>query len=353
MLQIQNPADNDVSPSAPLQVRRYAPLSLRALLIAIALSPLLIFWSEYTETVSKGADLIAMSLVMAAVAPLLVLIAINVTLKRFVPRLALTQAELLFIYTLNSTTLGICGIGMMQFLNATLIGAPQFRTPTNGYDKWMHDVPAWTVPNKSAVADYYAGHSSFFTPDHVAAWLGPILIWTGFIFVMLFCMYCMGALLRRQWVDRERLMFPITIIPLEITANGGDTPIWRNKNLWIAFGISCVLESLAAIHYSLVPTAPYLPLKPSEPVFNLGQYLTSPPWSGFGYFALGVYPLVIGLVFLLSLDVSFSCWFFYILIGRGCRNGTNTVHWRTGRRCIYRNCPDFDSLRVAAPALRV
>ncbi len=41
--------------------------------------------------------------------------------------------------------------------------------------------------------------------------------------------------------------------------------------------------------------------------------VTAPPWNAVGYTPIAFYPLVVGLTFLLSLDVSFSCWFFYLL----------------------------------------
>ena len=40
---------------------------------------------------------------------------------------------------------------------------------------------------------------------------------------------------------------------------------------------------------------------------------TTRPWSALGYFPLGFHPNTIGLVYLLSSEVSFSCWFFYLL----------------------------------------
>ena len=68
---------------------------------------------------------------------------------------------------------------------------------------------------------------------------------------------------------------------------------------------------MAAIHFTVSPTFPYFPIKP-EASIQLDTGITSPPWNAIGYTVLVFYPLVIGLTFLLSLDVSFSCWFFYL-----------------------------------------
>jgi hypothetical protein len=55
-----------------------------------------------------------------------------------------------------------------------------------------------------------------------------------------------------------------------------------------------------------------VPLKPSSQL-EIGPYFTDPPWNAVGYLTLAFYPLVIGLAYFLSLEVSFSCWFFYLL----------------------------------------
>ena len=53
------------------------------------------------------------------------------------------------------------------------------------------------------------------------------------------------------------------------------------------------------------------PIKP-EASIQLDTGVTTSPWNAIGYTTMAFYPLVIGLTYLLSLDVSFSCWFFYL-----------------------------------------
>ncbi len=255
--------------------------------------------------------MVATSLPMAVLFVLLVLIGINLLVKRVSPRHALSQAELLFIYTMNTVAICIGGIGMMQFLTPALVGWKHYGTPQNKWDNWAHFVPRWAVPDPSVIPGYYTGRTTFFAPETLLGWAQPIAVWTGFLFTMLFCFYCIATLLRKQWVERERLIFPIVIIPLEITKNGGDTPLWRNRLLWLGVGLPAVLESMAVIHFTFIPTFPYLPIKP-EPGLQLDTGITAPPWNAIGYTSLAFYPLVIGLTYLLSLDVSFSCWFFYL-----------------------------------------
>ncbi len=294
------------------QPPRRSGLTIRAFIIGLLLIPVLVHWVEYTEIVAAGPDLAAMSLPMSAVFALLVLISINLLVKRLRPSAALSQAELMFIYMMNVIGVYISGIGMMQFLQPALVGWKYFATPQNKWANWWPMIRTWAIPNPSVVPDYYAGKSSFFRPEILLGWASAIAVWTVFILVLLSCFYCIGVLLRRQWVEREKLIFPIVQIPLEITLNGGDTPLWRNRLLWLGVAIPVVLETMATIHFTMIPTFPYLPIKP-ESSLDMGSNIKTPPWSAIGYTVLAFYPLVIGLTFLLSLDVSFSCWFFYLM----------------------------------------
>ncbi|MDO8598362.1 MAG: hypothetical protein Q7R45_17265, partial [Sulfuricaulis sp.] len=50
---------------------------------------------------------------------------------------------------------------------------------------------------------------------------------------------------------------------------------------------------------------------------NMGQHFVTPPWNGMGGLIVGFYFFAIGLAFLMPLDLSFSCWFFFILLKLG------------------------------------
>ena len=45
--------------------------------------------------------------------------------------------------------------------------------------------------------------------------------------------------------------------------------------------------------------------------YNLGNFFTTKPWDAIGYMALLVRPFLLGLIFLVPLDIAFSCWVFF------------------------------------------
>lgn len=292
---------------------KLAGVTPRALIIGALLIPVMCLWNEYTEIVAQATDLAAMSLIIAVVFALFVLIMINLALKRFAPKWAFTQAELMYIYIMQTVSIGISGIGMMQFLATFCGNVFYYGTPENKWkETFLPLIRPWLLPKESVMKAFYTGQSTFWTQEHVMGWMAPILVWSGFIVVLLWVMLCLNVLIRRQWMDQERLSFPITQLPLEISKEGGAASMFLSRAMWMGFLIPVVLESLASLNY-LYPNIPFLPIKPSDPRFDLTPlFSSSPPWNGMGSLQLSCYPLVIGLTYFLPLDVAFSLWFFYL-----------------------------------------
>ena len=301
------------TPAAPAAVTpKTAGITLRAFLLGTLLIPLLCYWVEYTEIVAQGTDLAAMSLIIGAVFALFVLICFNGLLARFFPKWVFSQAELMFVYVMQTVSIGISGIGMMQFLIPTLGNPYNFKNGANNWEElFFRAIPRHLVPDPDVLPKMYQGNSSL-SLTYLAGWASPIFWWTGFICVLLGCMLCLSVILRRQWADNEKLPFPIVYLPLELTKSDPETgPIWRNKLFWGAFLIPVVLETMNSLNY-LYPGIPSLPLKPST-LPNLSQDINSPPWNALGSsITLAFYPMVIGLIYFLPAEVSFSAWFFYL-----------------------------------------
>jgi hypothetical protein len=45
---------------------------------------------------------------------------------------------------------------------------------------------------------------------------------------------------------------------------------------------------------------------------DVGHYFTTKPWNAVGWVPISIFPFAIGLAFFLPIDLSFSCWFFYV-----------------------------------------
>ena len=92
------------------------PVRGRALALGLILVPLHCWWAIRTEIFTGGSELIEASLLPLAVFTFFLLVAANGLLVRFIPRLALSRAELLVVYVMQTVSLGVAGLGQMQFL---------------------------------------------------------------------------------------------------------------------------------------------------------------------------------------------------------------------------------------------
>jgi hypothetical protein len=165
------------------------------------------------------------------------------------------------------------------------------------------------VPHdEEAVMAYYRGQSTLYHVRWLEAWAFPVLTWGAFLFLVFWVLLCATSLVRRHWIEHERLTFPLVELPLRMTDNDG--AFWRSRAMWVGFAVAGILESVNFIAY-LYPNVPSIPLKPINSN-ALDLLITTPPWNSVGAFRIAFYPWVIGLGFLLALDVSFSCWFFYL-----------------------------------------
>jgi len=282
-------------------------LRRRAVVLALFLVPLLCIAVQYGEIVRGVGELVASSLVLLATTVLLLLLGTNALLRRWRPAWCFSQAELLHLFVMLSVAGSIAGVGMVMFLVPLLGHLFHYATPENRWAEFHPYVPWWMVPERSALDAFYRGQSTFFTAAHMRAWLVPLAVWSVFVFAFVSFMLSLSLLLRRQWIEKERLTFPIVYFPLELTREGGS--LWRDRLLWIGFLIPLLLQSLAALNF-LYPSVPHFPLKPS-PQLALGRFLTSDPSSPLANITLAFYPMALGISYFVQLEVLFSFWFFY------------------------------------------
>jgi hypothetical protein len=303
------PSTGSIAPAPQTPCKNDPPLAAnqvsgRAVLLGVALIPPACWWLEYTECVSEGTDMAGISYVLPALFLLFVLVALNRLVRSRYPVRAFSQGELLTVFVMLSAGLTLGGPGGMQHLVMALGNVHWFAAPANDWGRFQPLLPAWLFPPPEVLRDFYRGEAARVPWE---SWLVPMLAWGLFILVLVFVMLCLASLLRRQWTEHERLSYPLIHLPLEMTRDGG-LLFARSRLFVIGVLLTVAVESLNSLAY-LYPSLPSLPVKPVE----LQQYFTDRPWNAIGYFAVAFYPLVLGIGYLLSLEVLFSCWFFYLL----------------------------------------
>lgn len=275
------------------------------LLLACPLIVLDNLWVVWMERVERGPYVTTISLFGNAIFLLAALHALNALVRRRSPRLALTQAELLLVYSMVAMGAAFAGLDMVSIL-IQMMTHPTWFTTSAGLKLYLPFLRREVIiPDRTVLTGFFNGNDSFYRWPYVMAWLRPALLWTAFVTALLYVMQCVNVLVRKQWSERERLTFPITILPLEMTHPGGG--LWCNRLMWIGFGIAGGIDLLNGFAF-LYPSLPSIPVTH----VNIQPLLTQKPWQAMGFTCYSFYPFAIGLGYLLPVDLLFSCWFFYL-----------------------------------------
>lgn len=272
------------------------------------------FFGTYAYVVVQALLWTQTSLLRGPVVILFLVVVLNLLVRRVARRFALSQAELLALY--GMVCMGTCaaGIGFVQFLVNQMASPFYYVSKNPRWESllWPH-IPAWLAPrNPDAIDSFYRGNSTFYQVPVLVEWAVPVLAWSVFIFAVFWTFLCILTLLRRQWIEEERLTFPLVALPMEMTDMRAPGSFWKNRYMWAGFLVAGLAESVNFLHF-LYPAVPTLPIKPIGPNM-LDQNITAFPWNQMGQFRLAFYPFGIGIAYLLPLDMSFSCWFFYLCV---------------------------------------
>ena len=290
-------------------------LTPKSLLLAFVLIPFNIWWLIELEVVRVGYPTIIhpQANVIFIVFWLLL---IGYALHKLSPKLGISQQELLTVHFMLCIVSCLCSWDMLQILMPIMSYPFRFATPENDWrNLFWRNIPEWlTVSDEKTLLGYYEGGSSLYTLHHLKVWLTPVVAWSSFIFVLMVVLLCINTLLRIQWTEHERLSYPLTQLPLEMT--NPRLRFFRNRLMWIGFSIAALI-SIVNLLNSIYPIIPYIPVKRQ----GIG-----------GGIRVSFYPFVIGMSFMMPQDLLFSCWAFYWLY---------KIELMIGDMMGWRNLPRF------------
>lgn len=305
--------------SAPPTAReRRRSATPRAIVIGALLLPLNAYWVVCMEIIRYSAHPTTLSLFFNCVFELLVLTLLNAAVARAAPRFALSQGELLLIYAMLGVGTALCGHDMLQIL-APMLAWPVYQTDSsNHWDQLFAGAyPHWlTLTDLPSARDFFLGHSTLYTADHLRAWATPVLVWSAFLLVLLFVLQCVNVLLRKRWTDQERLTYPLVRLPLEITAQApggpGGPSLVRNRLFRVGFGLAVAVDLVNSLNLYFPAIPSILTPGHGESFLLLNNFVVSKPWNAIGWTPVSFYPFLIGLGMLMPMDFLFSLWFFYL-----------------------------------------
>ncbi len=297
-------------------------VTFRAVLLGLLLIPLNAYWVVQMERVRYSAHPTTVSLFFNCIFILVVLTGLNGLVTRWGRRgWAFRQGELLLIYSMLCIGSCLAGHDMGQVLVPSLSWPYAQANAANGYAALFHRfLPAWVmVSDTDATKTYYLGNSTLYTAQHLHAWIGPALIWTGFVVVLLFTMQCLNVLIRKQWTDNERLSYPLARIPLQITdlqpSGRGRVGqgLTKNRLFWLGFALAASIDAVNSLNYYFPNIHPIGTPGNGQSSLDLAQFFTDKPWNAIGWTPAAFYPFLVGIGMLMPMDFLFSSWFFYLV----------------------------------------
>ncbi len=299
------PADRPTAP--PQRITR------RAALVGMLGGSALAVLNPYSDYVARTLSIGWGSLPIAVVFALFLLVTVNGLLVRLSPRRALDRRELLVAYGTMTISFPLVRI-YLPYLFGTLSYAFYRASPENDWEHliWPH-VPTWFRLATPEAANWFWEGLPKGQGIPWGAWATPLLAWGAFTCALMAAMFCLATLVRRDWIERQRLAFPLVEIPLALVGDQAapslPRSIFRNRIFWVGFAIPA---GISLLHWlsRLFPAVPDPTLE-----FFPGRGLTAMglPWSVLGDMRVRVYFSEIGVCALVPVEVSLSLWFFYLL----------------------------------------
>ena len=308
--------------------------TVRALAIGAALSVFLNIACPYTVLVMHAAGLTSDYITAGAMMLLFVLVvAVNPLLKLVFGRNALSSAELVLIYVMMIVASAIPTWGLVTNLFHILTRPFYYATPENAWAEiLLPHIPSWIAPHEPEVSYYFYNGLPRGESMPWAAWVMPLFWWVSLMLTVYFVMICMMVILRRQWVEHERLTFPLIQPPIELI-KGNDAhimpPLFRMGKFWIPFAVVFFLVSQSPLKLRYPEWPEILVFDQWFPFFRRTVWI-----NFFWNFA------IVGVTYFVNLDVSASLWIFHLLskIEMGI---FNTVGYKVGGRheWLTGSCP--------------
>lgn len=291
-----------------------AGVTLPAVLIGLLLIPINNLWITIIEVRWYALDGTCLPLFITPIFMLFLLALGNLGVAKIAPRLALRRGELLTIYIMIVMAATLASHDLVQNLFGVL-GHPHYMAnDTNQYEKLFSKYLPHNmfVSDKVALRGFYAGNVNPFVFSILRFWVVPLALWGSLLVVLIAMMLCINILIRKQWTENEKLVFPLVQLPIAMTAEDSGTKFYANKLMWIGFGIAFLIGLINGLHVLY----PSLPVLEGVKAYNIGQFFPGRPWNAVNRFGSGfnitMYPFTIGLAYFIPLDLSFSCWFFYV-----------------------------------------
>ncbi len=282
-------------------------LTWRALGVGLGLVVLISFGAPYSLWIVGSSEITWSYFPTVVGVCFILLLFVNALLRWLVQPWGLERGELIAILVM-----GLVASGMPTFMAGyilAIISKPYFDATTeNAWPIYVQPyLPEWAIPSPAGNAMEYFYQGLPLSRERVPfeVWIGPLFWWLVLVLAIYFVCFCLVVLLRRQWVEHERLTFPLVQVPLllmEEKAGSALAPIFRDRTFWIG-----VWVPLSIILYNIINY-----FEPGIPQIEVQRGVAVKLVEGVFPLTLILYFPIVGFVYLVNTAISFSVLFFYL-----------------------------------------
>jgi len=229
-------------------------------------------------------------------------------IRWIVPSLGPSPASIALVYAALMVSTVIPTMGFGGYFLPLIAGAIYYASPEN---HWRQDLwellPEWAVvKDPERVRQLFEGVSS----GHAipwSVWILPSVLWAGFMIAFFLVSLSCISVIHHQWSRQERLVYPLAVTPglLVDSLHDPARTLLKSRLLWLGFFIAWSLPTVRILDriYAFQTIEGF-----GIPSFHivLRQVGTT--------FSLNTDLLVVGLSFLMNLNVLFSVWFLQIVV---------------------------------------
>lgn len=279
-----------------------SPVTILSLTLGTSLCCLATVAGSYARFVLHTTRLDQNHLSMAAVVPLVLIAALLARPFR------ISRGEMLVIFSMT-----LIGATMPTYFIGKLIAnitVPYYlATPENQWATFFgSDLPSYAVLEQGRALEWFFEGLPRGSTVPWDAWLVPVFWWITVIAAFYGCCLCLMVVLRKQWMEYERVEYPLMEMPLAVVEEPRGrnrwlrVPIMQSPLFWIGFGIPMFMI-LWNIGSYFNPTFPSIPWR--YPTVQFGRQF--PPVR------MLLYPMIVGFAYFIKLDILLSLWVFNLL----------------------------------------
>lgn len=234
-----------------------------------------------------------------------VAIACNTVLATTGRTLALNRSDLIVVYIMLIVVASVATMGLCEALLPSLAGFFYYATPENHWQTLLFPhLPMEVLVNDGDENRLFFEGSGVGSTVPWAVWLRPLALWGIFLVALYTTMISLAVILRRQWMDRERLAYPLVQAAQVMIRNEDPkhliNPFFKSRVMWAGAALPIIVGLFTGLNKYL-GTFPTIPTAWSIPI-GYGQVLN-----------MTVSFAVLGFSYLIGPDIASGVWAFALL----------------------------------------